>query len=96
MSELEPDPVGGVEPLAPTPTPAVRPGRRRPSERVQLAAGLLGAAGTLVASGSAIAVGDHRKVILVTFGAGVAIAAASVFKYRRSIRQRPPNGRSGA
>lgn len=92
MSDQEPDPDGTVESLAPATAPAGRPGRWRPTERLQLVAGLLGAAATLLAGGSAIAAGDHRKVMLVTFAAGVALAAGAVVKYRRATRARPPGG----
>jgi len=79
-------------PAAATPPPATAVARRR-SDRLQLVAGLLGAAVTLLASGSALAGGDHRRVMLVTFGAGLAVGLVSVFKYRRATRApRPPAG----
>lgn len=70
----------------PDPAPAAPASRARRSERLQLWAGLLGAGVTLLASGGAIAAGDHRKVVLLAFGAGLAVAAVAIVKYLRATR----------
>ena len=101
MSDTPSEPVGAAPPPGPPPEAAGpapgapdatgAPPPRRRSDRLQLVAGLLGALVTLLASGGALAGGDHRRVVLLTFGAGLAMALFSAVKYRRAIRApRPP------
>lgn len=74
----------------PGPAASAPPSRARRSERLQLLAGLLGAGVTLLASGGAIAGGDHRKVVLLAFGAGLAVGVVAIVKYLRATRAPRP------